>query len=282
MSTSYAGATSDNVDRALAALDWTTLSSCRERFTIGQSRLFAGSSAGFTYVANGRATLDDGERRTLVAGDMILWPRGFRARLHADTDADVVHVTVTPSTAPTAALAALPSTIVVREFDAAEPAVTGLVEAMDCGPTSPLARAGDVVICSRIATTVVSVVIRAWLERGCAPDLWADRLADPELSKVIDALHAEPGRMWTVDELAREATMSRSAFAERFRDLTGTSPASYLTGVRMDAAKRLLSEGAGVAATAHRLGYESEAGFSRAFRRHTGQPPARWRRSTAG
>ncbi|WP_353108927.1 AraC family transcriptional regulator [Gordonia sp. (in: high G+C Gram-positive bacteria)] len=267
----------ENVDRALAALEWTLQESRREQLSAGEHRLYGGPTAGFRYLVDGSLEIDDcGTTRLIAAGDVILWPHGSCGRLRALTDVDMVSVVFAPTPAPSRWLHTLPTAVLIGGFRAAEPAVAGLIDTIGTGPGAT--RPGDVVICNRITSTIVSVVMRTWLERGCAPDLWADRLAEPDLSRVIDALHAEPGRAWTVDELARAATMSRSAFAERFRELTGRSPASYLAGVRMAEAMRLLNDGEPVAATAHRLGYESEAGFSRAFRRHTGHPPARWRR----
>ncbi|RMB57882.1 AraC family transcriptional regulator [Tessaracoccus antarcticus] len=140
------------------------------------------------------------------------------------------------------------------------------------------ARAGDGVICGRIALTVVSAAVRSWSELGCAPQRWLQRAKDPHLVRALDALQADPGEPWTVDSLARVAAMSRSAFAGRFRAVMEQSPAAYLAAVRMDvAADLLVHEELSVAETARRLGYESEAGFSRAFRRHTGSTPSQWR-----
>src|SRR5699024_5130296 len=91
--------------------------------------------------------------------------------------------------------------------------------------------------------------------------------------RVIEAIHADPGRDWTVELLATLGAMSRSVFAERFRLAVGSSPGTYVTGVRMDTAKRMLRAGRSVSATAAELGYSSDEGFSRAFRRHTGRTP---------
>jgi AraC-like DNA-binding protein len=71
--------------------------------------------------------------------------------------------------------------------------------------------------------------------------------------------------------------MSRSTFAERFRSVVGRSPADYVTEVRVDAAKRMLDAGSSVSAVSRELGYASDEGFSRAFRRRTGLTPSSWR-----
>ena len=95
----------------------------------------------------------------------------------------------------------------------------------------------------------------------------------------LSLLHAEPGRAWTVDVLAREAGLSRSALAERFTNLVGESPIQYLTRWRLTiAAQRLRNERASLASIAADSGYDSEAAFNRAFKRALGATPAAWRR----
>ena len=139
-------------------------------------------------------------------------------------------------------------------------------------------RAGDAVICSRIATTIVSTALRAWNEAGCAPAGWLRDVTEPRIAAALEALHQEPGRPWTLDDLARVARMSRSAFALRFQEAVGETPIGYLTRVRMETAKGLLLRSElTIGAVASGLGYESQAGFSRAFQRHTGSTPGRWR-----
>jgi len=92
-------------------------------------------------------------------------------------------------------------------------------------------------------------------------------------------LHAEPGRAWTVDELAHEVALSRSALAERFAALVGEPPMQYLTRWRLAlAAAALRSGNRAIARVAEESGYESESAFNRAFKREFGVPPAAWRR----
>ena len=86
-------------------------------------------------------------------------------------------------------------------------------------------------------------------------------------------------RNWTVEELARETAMSRSALAERFTQLVGEAPMRYLANWRMQLAKQMMREGArNIQEVATRVGYDSEAAFNRAFKRATGSPPAAWRK----
>ena len=111
---------------------------------------------------------------------------------------------------------------------------------------------------------------------------WLSGLNDPHVGRALAHMHADPARAWTVDLLAQEVGTSRSALAKRFVDLIGESPIQYLAGWRMQLARRLLRESnAGLADLAARVGYESEAAFSRAFRRAVGVPPATWRDANA-
>jgi AraC-like DNA-binding protein len=90
-------------------------------------------------------------------------------------------------------------------------------------------------------------------------------------------MHAEPTRAWTLEELAREAGLSRSSFAERFAGYVGIPPMQYLQKWRLQIAASRLVDGASIAAIAADVGYESEAAFSRAFKRVIGASPADWR-----
>jgi AraC-like DNA-binding protein len=91
-------------------------------------------------------------------------------------------------------------------------------------------------------------------------------------------LHERPGEAWTLETLARDVALSRSALAERFSHFVGQPPMQYLTRWRMQAAARLLADGqAKVSAVALQVGYDSEAAFSRAFKRAVGVPPSAWR-----
>jgi len=109
---------------------------------------------------------------------------------------------------------------------------------------------------------------------------WLAGLRDRHVGRALALLHAEPSRDWTIEELAGEVALSRSAFYERFLELIGQPPMQYLTQWRMQLAAKLLREGrAPVASIALEVGYDSEAAFSRAFKRITGKPPAAWRRA---
>jgi len=109
---------------------------------------------------------------------------------------------------------------------------------------------------------------------------WLAGLRDRHVGRALALLHASPAHAWTVDSLAREVAMSRSAFAERFVELIGEPPMQYLTRWRLAlAAQRLRTGNDTVGRIAERAGYESEAAFNRAFKREFGMPPSAWRKS---
>ena len=111
---------------------------------------------------------------------------------------------------------------------------------------------------------------------------WLSGVRDPHVGRALGLMHADPSRAWTVDALAREVALSRSALAARFTTLIGEPPIQYLVRWRLAlAARSLRTGGDAIARIAEKSGYESEAAFSRAFKREFGKPPAAWRRSAS-
>jgi AraC-like DNA-binding protein len=107
---------------------------------------------------------------------------------------------------------------------------------------------------------------------------WLAGLRDPFVGRALAALHDRPAEPWTVETLAKQAALSRSALAERFTHLIGEAPIQYLTRWRMQLAATLLrSRNVSVFEAAMEVGYASEAAFSRAFKKVVGVPPAAWR-----
>jgi AraC-like DNA-binding protein len=107
---------------------------------------------------------------------------------------------------------------------------------------------------------------------------WFRASSDPHLGPALRAVHANPGRPWTVAELAAHASLSRAAFARRFNHELGVAPLTYLTDWRMALGReRLRDSNDGIAAIAQSLGYASEFSFAAAFKRHEGIAPGRWR-----
>jgi AraC-like DNA-binding protein len=141
-------------------------------------------------------------------------------------------------------------------------------------------RAGTAAVLARLSELLFVEAIRCYIES--IPDdqrSWLAGLRDLHVSRALRLLHGEPGRSWTVDDLGREAGISRSALTERFTLLIGEPPMQYLTHWRLALAARALREGSEpILRVASDAGYESEAAFNRAFKREFGMPPAAWRR----
>ena len=215
------------------------------------------------------------------AGAALLTIGRSTLTLEATSDAMLVVVALELNEAAHRLRQLVPDPLLITDFARLDPAVSALVSGMGTPrDADEAARAtdGQDFICRLMARTALVGVLRAWVTAGCAPRGWAERVVDPHLDPIISAIHSDPGRDWSIDSLASLGTMSRSAFSRRFRELLGASPGQYLTGVRMEDAKRRLSLGASVTQTSRELGYASDEGFSRAFRRHTGVAPSQWRR----
>ena len=142
---------------------------------------------------------------------------------------------------------------------------------------------GDAVL-ERISEMMFVDAVRRHVER--LPDTstgWLAGLRDRHVGRALALIHENPARAWTIDALADEIALSRSAFYERFVRLIGQPPMQYLTQWRMQAAANLLRQSsAPIASIALDVGYESEAAFARAFKRLVGAPPAAWRRTQNG
>jgi AraC-like DNA-binding protein len=124
-------------------------------------------------------------------------------------------------------------------------------------------------------------VIRSWLATSpdSTPPSWLTGLRDAVVARALGLLHAQPERGWTIDELAAAVHVSRSTLVRRFNVLVGEPPATYLTRWRMELAARLLRESEQpVGRISHLVGYSSEFAFSRAFSKHRGEPPGRYRK----
>jgi AraC-like DNA-binding protein len=144
---------------------------------------------------------------------------------------------------------------------------------------SRLGRAGADCVLTRLAELMFIEVLRRYLD-DLPPGQtgWLAGLRDEMVGRVLTVLHARPGHPWTLAELAREAASSRSSLAKRFVELVGQPPMQYLTQWRMQVAANLLAQsGAKVATIGGEVGYDSEAAFSRAFKKATGLAPGAWR-----
>ena len=141
-------------------------------------------------------------------------------------------------------------------------------------------RAGRDNVLARMAELMFVEAIRRYIETlPPAHTGWLAGLRDPVVGQTLAVLHGTPATPWTVEALARTVGVSRSVLADRFSDIVGQPPMHYLALWRMQLASRLLLEGGGVAEVAIAVGYESEAAFSRAFKKLVGEAPATWRRA---
>ena len=141
-------------------------------------------------------------------------------------------------------------------------------------------RWGGQVVKLRMAELLFVDVMRRYLEALPSGQTgWLAGLRDPLVARALALLHNEPAQIWTLDALAAQAATSRSVLAERFVHFIGQPPMQYLRHLRMQRASRLLAEdGAKVAAVAAAVGFESDAAFSRAFKKSVGLSPDEWRR----
>lgn len=142
------------------------------------------------------------------------------------------------------------------------------------------ARPGGEAVLTRLADILVIQAIRHWLDAASASEQgWLAAMKDRQIGHAMTLMHRNPGDAWTVDALARAVAMSRSAFAARFTQLVGMPAMQYLTTLRMQQAQLdLRNPDASLASIAERMGYQSEAAFSRAFKRHIGISPGAARR----
>jgi AraC-like DNA-binding protein len=138
---------------------------------------------------------------------------------------------------------------------------------------------GNAAALSRLVELLLLEILRRHV-RGLDPgrSSWLAGVRDPIVGPALRMLHDHPERRWTVAELGREVGASRSVLAHRFVRLVGQPPMRYQALWRIQTAKRLLVEaGLSIPEVASRVGYDSEAAFNRAFRRHVGLPPGSWR-----
>ena len=140
-------------------------------------------------------------------------------------------------------------------------------------------RAGADLMTAHLAGMMFVQVLRAWMAGADAPQTgWLGALRDTRIARALTQMHGEPARAWSVGELAAQCGMSRSAFAARFKAMTGQAPLDYLIGWRMRLAGRSLRHGrAPLAHIARAAGYASDGAFSHAFKRVMGMSPKAWR-----
>jgi transcriptional regulator GlxA family with amidase domain len=138
---------------------------------------------------------------------------------------------------------------------------------------------GAEAVAGRLADILFVQALRTHIAHDCQEcGGWLRALADPQVGEALRLMHEQPQAPWTVEALAEKVAMSRSAFAARFKAQVGDGPLGYLTRWRMQKASQLLQENhPTLAAVAESVGYETDAAFSKAFRRHMGMAPGEYR-----
>jgi AraC-like DNA-binding protein len=267
--------------------------------------------AAFHAITSGTAWLRAGDKAPLqlMPGDVVLLPTGAPHRLSSEPDGRCVPFDVstkkrlmTPNGDLMLGASGAVTTFVCAAFnydlEVGEP-LMGLLPPMIHVPADPVAgrdvaaiiellamevgarQPGSRAAAARLFDTLLIAAIRRWLDRQAdaeAPS-WLRGLHDPALARVLAALHERPAESWTVESLAQEVHMSRATLARRFAEVVGEPPLTYLARWRMHlAAQRLKYSTDTVETIAREVGYTSEYAFNRAFVRHRGQPPGRYRR----
>ncbi|MEE6260826.1 AraC family transcriptional regulator [Plantactinospora sonchi] len=183
-------------------------------------------------------------------------------------------------------LADLPEVIHLPARVGRRPELRAAVDLL-CGELEQPRPGGDAMLPALLEVLLLHM-LRAWFDERSAHGAangWAAVLLDPAVAAALRAIHGDPGRQWTVEELGRQAGLSRAAFARRFAALVGQPPLAYLTWWRMTLAARLLRDSdAPLAAIARKVGYSSEFAFAHAFKREYGSAPGGFRQPsvTAG
>lgn len=258
-----------------------------------------------------RLELANGERHTISAGDILMMPF---ADAHKFWDGDVVHMAYGPELFRPGPVDGL-WTIDHGEGGRETRMVCGFIESSEflfapvfrTLPPLIIDRPGDDRVSALITSTVTQILALAdaavpgtevmlgrlmemlFIEvvRRYAAGLpatakgWLAGLNEPIVGRALKAVHADPARRWTVEELARETGTSRTVLNDRFNTVLDQSPMEYVTSWRMQLAiERLRNSADSLAAIGADVGYESEAAFNRAFKRLTGEAPGRWRNSS--
>lgn len=267
---------------------------------------FEPGAAYFFVVLEGRLTVEVADRPAVaaVAGDLVMLPRGVGLVLRDGSGAMPANAADLMEEQFTAERLGLrhggngeQTRVIAGSFRFESSAVPWVVSALPAvihvaksgGQTSgwleglahfmmmeaQTVHPGSSVMISRLIDVLIIRVIRTWAQTRNVDDTgWLGALADPRISRALKAIHDEPFRKWSVADLAGAVGMSRSSFAERFSSLVKEGPLSYHNRWRLTLAHGLLGQAnARVGEVARRVGYDSEAAFSRAFKAQFGVPP---------
>lgn len=147
------------------------------------------------------------------------------------------------------------------------------------GAEEAQASLGGSYVVGRLLDVLFIQAIRIWASsEGNMPEGWLAGLTHRQLAKTLHRIHADLAHPWTLEQLARDAGMSRSTFAALFKSVVGVPPLTYIATWRIYRAKLILAAGHSIAAAAEQTGYGSDIALSRAFKAATSVPPGQWRR----
>ena len=142
-------------------------------------------------------------------------------------------------------------------------------------------RCGRRALVNRLFEVVLIQVLRYLMESGQIRSGMLAGMSHPKLRNALVAMHEKPAQEWSLDELAETASMSRSVFANAFRDTVGVTPGAYLQNWRVSLAQQALRQGRSLKMIAVEVGYGSEAALSRAFKVQSGLTPREWKQAQA-
>lgn len=263
----------------------------------------------FHFVAQGSAifTTDGDEHIHLSAGDLIVLPRGDAHVLKRSMDSKTLalgrfisHSNGLNRRDPDAtsficgsfgidrdmvmpAIKSLPRSLHLRSESGDLPsAITDTLKQLRAEVEH--SKLGSRVVVRHLLSTLFVYVLREWAENSSnEAGTWFSAMQNPLIAKALACIHEKPHCNWTLERLADEASMSRSAFAKQFRDTVGETPHTYLTRWRLGIAAQLLSQTTlSIGEIAYKVGYQSEYSFNRAFKTARGITPAKAREHQGG
>ena len=265
----------------------------------------------FHLVLSGRCVIElpDGESIDMVPGDFAALRSGTPHRVRTCGDVDVHHRTATTqeglltlrrsvegpreldllcgrfvvdSTTMDQLLETLPRVLHVSLSESTPDIDLCVIVAMiraECDADAP----GAVAIVEALSTVLLTLALRIHSQRDALSPSLLRLIGDARMARATQAILTEPGRNWTLEQLAELSAMSRATFARRFSEVSAMTPGSLLLQVRMSRAADLLTRSRrSVADIGAAMGYQSEAAFSKAFKRAMALSPAAYRRSRVG
>jgi len=272
------------------------LSAILNRFSISAGVFYTGGLCGLSdfddpdateghlhLLNSGRLEVVDGRGRRIKLDQpsLLFYPKPMRHQLIASEDdkAKVVCATIQYGTGPNNPLAnALPEIVVIPLAD------SPLLESSTAGLFDEAfhERSGRQAMMDRLTEIFLIQLLRFVMDSGTLAQGMLAGLSHPQLANVITALHQSPENAWTLETMASLAHMSRSTFAEQFRELLGQSPGDYLIEWRVAVAQNLLKKGKPVNLVANAVGYDSASALGRVFRKKKGLSPKQWLKTVQG